>query len=125
MPVVTNQGLVGRIDAVITDAARVQLVTDPASTVNIRLQNAEVEATLSGSVTGDVALDRSDPRFVMLGGAGFGHPGPLLRFDQVTEQARDVAVWPEYFMGIGASELKHQCGWTYPIEFSPHEPGVQ
>jgi len=30
MPVVTNQGLVGRIDAVIADAARVQLITDPA-----------------------------------------------------------------------------------------------
>ena len=28
MPVVTNQGLIGRIDAVIADAARVQLITD-------------------------------------------------------------------------------------------------
>lgn len=79
---------------------------------------------LGEAEAGDVALDRSDPRFVMLGGAGFGHPGPLLRFDQVTEQARDVAVWPEYFMGIGASEMRHRFGWTYPIEFSPHEPGV-
>ncbi len=35
MPVVTNQGLVGRIDAVIADAARVQLITDPASAVNV------------------------------------------------------------------------------------------
>ena len=41
MPVVTDQGLVGRVDAVIADAARVQLITDPASTVNVRLQNAE------------------------------------------------------------------------------------
>ncbi|MBD8023274.1 VPS10 domain-containing protein [Microbacterium gallinarum] len=79
---------------------------------------------LGEAEAGDVALDRSDPRFVMLGGAGFGHPGPLLRFDQVTEQARDVAVWPEYFMGVGASEMTHRFGWTYPIEFSPHEPGV-
>lgn len=79
---------------------------------------------LGEAEAGDVALDRSDPRFVMLGGAGFGHPGPLLRFDQVTEQARDVAVWPEYFMGIGASEMRHRFGWTFPIEFSPHEPGV-
>src|SRR5688572_26728916 len=29
MPVVTNQGLIGRIDAVIADAARVQVITDP------------------------------------------------------------------------------------------------
>lgn len=57
MPVVTNQGLVGRVDAVIADAARVQLVTDPASSVNIRLQNAESDAVLVGSVTGDLSLD--------------------------------------------------------------------
>lgn len=79
---------------------------------------------LGEAEAGDVALDRSDPRFVMLGGAGFGHPGPLLRFDQVTEQARDVPVWPEYFMGIGAQDMQHRFGWTFPIEFSPHEPGV-
>ncbi|MGV8858518.1 WD40/YVTN/BNR-like repeat-containing protein [Rhodoglobus sp.] len=79
---------------------------------------------LGEAEAGDVALDRSNPRYVMLGGAGFGHPGPLLRFDQVTEQARDVAVWPEYFMGVGAAEAKHRFGWTYPIEFSPHNPGV-
>src|SRR5512132_3211287 len=57
MPVVTNQGLIGRVDAVIADAARVQLITDAASSVNVRLQNAETEAALSGSVTGDVTLD--------------------------------------------------------------------
>src|SRR6266498_4244572 len=57
MPVVTDQGLIGRVDAVISDAARVQLITDPASSVNVRLQNAETEASLVGSVTGDVTLD--------------------------------------------------------------------
>src|SRR6266508_4743473 len=57
MPVVTDQGLVGRIDAVIADAARVQLITDPASSVNVHLQNAEVDAALSGSVNGVVNLD--------------------------------------------------------------------
>src|SRR5574339_408463 len=58
MPVVTDQGLVGRVDAVIADAARVQLITDPAARVNVRIQNAEVDARLSGSVTGDVTLDQ-------------------------------------------------------------------
>lgn len=57
MPVVTDQGLVGRVDAVIADAARVQLITDAASNVNIRLQNAETDASLVGSVTGDIRLD--------------------------------------------------------------------
>jgi rod shape-determining protein MreC len=57
MPVVTNQGLVGRVDAVIADAARVQLITDPASSINVYLQNAKTDAVLLGSVTGDISLD--------------------------------------------------------------------
>src|SRR5512139_537440 len=57
MPVVTNEGLAGRIDAVISDAARVQLITDSASSVNIHLKNANTDAMLTGSVTGDVSLD--------------------------------------------------------------------
>jgi photosystem II stability/assembly factor-like uncharacterized protein len=77
---------------------------------------------LGEAEAGDVALDPRDPRFVFLGGAGFGHPGPLLRFDTITEQAQDVAVWPEYFMGIGAVEHRYRFGWTYPITFSPHDP---
>jgi rod shape-determining protein MreC len=56
MPVVTEQGLVGRIDAVTAGAARVQLVTDPGSVVNVRLQNQNAEGQISGSVTGEVIL---------------------------------------------------------------------
>jgi rod shape-determining protein MreC len=57
MPVVTNRGLVGRVDAVISEAARVQLITDSASTVDVRLQSSNKEAILDGSVTGDLSLD--------------------------------------------------------------------
>ncbi len=57
MPVVTESGLVGRVDAVIAQAARVQLITDPAISVNVRLEKAGVEAILSGSLTGDVSLE--------------------------------------------------------------------
>jgi rod shape-determining protein MreC len=57
MPVVTQQGLVGRVDAVIAGAARVKLITDSTSVVNIRLQSAGIEAQLVGSLTGDVSLD--------------------------------------------------------------------
>ncbi len=57
MPVVTQQGLVGRIDAVISDAARIQLITDAGSVVNVRLKTANVEGQVSGSITGEVSLD--------------------------------------------------------------------
>jgi rod shape-determining protein MreC len=85
MPVVTDQGLIGRVDAVIADASRVQLITDPASTVNVRLQNAEVDASLNGSITGDLnlnlipqdsALESGD--LVLTSGLGGGYPPNLI-----------------------------------------------
>lgn len=57
MPVVSAEGLIGRIAAVTAGAARVQLITDPASSVNIQIQPAETDAVLSGSLTSDLFLD--------------------------------------------------------------------
>ena len=74
--------------------------------------------------SGDVALDPSDPRYVFLGGAGYGVPGPVLRVDQQLETIQNRSPWPEYFMGLGASEHVHRFGWTFPIAFSPHDPEV-
>ena len=57
MPVVTQQGLVGRIDSVIAGAAGVQLITSADSVVNVRLQNSGEDAQLMGSITGDLTLE--------------------------------------------------------------------
>ena len=57
MPVVTQQGLVGKIDAVTAGGARVRLITDAASAVNVRLKSSQKEAQIKGSVTGEVTLD--------------------------------------------------------------------
>ena len=85
MPVVTNQGLVGRIDAVIADGARVQLVSDPGSAINVRLQNAETDAVLLGSLTGDLSLDMISQdaaveggELVLTSGLGGGYPPDLI-----------------------------------------------
>jgi rod shape-determining protein MreC len=56
MPVVTEQGLVGRIDAVTAGAARVQLINDPGSQINVKLQSSQTEVMLDGSITGDINL---------------------------------------------------------------------
>jgi rod shape-determining protein MreC len=56
MPVVTQQGLVGKVDAVTATAARVQLITDSGSMVNVTLKNAGVSGQVAGSVTGDMSL---------------------------------------------------------------------
>ena len=85
MPVVTEQGLVGRVDAVTADAARVQLITDPASAVNVSLQNSKTEAMLVGSITGDLSLDMISQDVtvqpgdvVLTSGLGGGYPPNLL-----------------------------------------------
>ncbi|MBN2045471.1 MAG: rod shape-determining protein MreC [Anaerolineales bacterium] len=57
MPVVGPEGLVGRVDAVTANAARVQLVTDPDSSVNVRIQPSDTTAVLLGSITSDLSLD--------------------------------------------------------------------
>ena len=57
MPVVSSQGLVGRIAAVTADGARVQLITDPDSVINVRIQPSGAEGTLEGSITGDISVE--------------------------------------------------------------------
>jgi len=65
MPVVTQQGLVGRIDAVTASAARVQLLSDPGSVVNVRLQDSQAEGQIQGSITGDLVLERVSPSTIL------------------------------------------------------------
>lgn len=57
MPVVSAEGLVGRVDAVTATAARVRLITDPSSNVNVTIQPSDTTAVLSGSITSDLSLD--------------------------------------------------------------------
>jgi len=56
MPVVTQNGLVGTIDAVTAGAARVQLINDPGSVVNTILESSKTEVTMAGTVTGEINL---------------------------------------------------------------------
>ena len=57
MPAVTQQGLVGQIDSVTAGAARVQLINDPASLINVILQQTSTDAVLIGSITGELQLE--------------------------------------------------------------------
>ena len=42
-----------------------------------------------------------------------------------TRQTRNITVWPEvHGFGAGAEALKYRFQWTFPIEFSPHDPDV-
>jgi len=57
MPVVAQEGLVGRVAQVTANAARVELITDPAAQVGVQLQPSEVDGVLTGSITGDLSVD--------------------------------------------------------------------
>jgi rod shape-determining protein MreC len=56
MPVVTNQGLIGRVLNVSANASRVLLITDPTSAVSVRLQTNRVEGTVIGQLSGNLRL---------------------------------------------------------------------
>lgn len=57
MPVVSSQGLVGRVAAITADGGRVQLITDPGTAINVRIQPSGAEALLQGSITGDLTVE--------------------------------------------------------------------
>ena len=57
MPVVTNNGLVGRIEAVTASAARVKLITDSTSMINAVVTEIDAECMVQGSITGDITIE--------------------------------------------------------------------
>ncbi len=105
MPVVTDQGLVGRVDAVIGSAARVQLITDPASAVNVRLERADREAVLTGTLAGDLTLDLVPQDIslelgdvVLTSGLGGSYPPDLIIGQVVTVRRRDSDLFQQAFI---------------------------
>jgi rod shape-determining protein MreC len=90
MPVVTQQGLIGRIAKVTAGAAFVQLVTDPGMKINVRLEPTREEASLSWSITGDVVIDMipqtanvQPGELVLTSGLGGNYP-PNILIGQIT-----------------------------------------
>lgn len=133
MPVVTNQGLVGRVDAVIADAARVQLITDPASAVNVYLQTADTSAILSGSVTGDVSLDLISQNvtvesgdLILTSGLGGGYPADLIIGKVVTVRSLEFELFQQATVqpAVDFSRLEIVLVITNfrPVNIAPLEP---
>lgn len=85
MPVITQQGLVGSIAAVTAGAARVQLINDPGSSINVILQQSDVEAVLNGRITGEIELNMISQNatiqpgdLVMTSGLGGNYPANIV-----------------------------------------------
>ncbi len=79
-----------------------------------------------GGESGYIAISPKPPHRVFGGGIGTGPGhGRLVRWNPETGQKRNVTVWPEVNgFGSGAIALKYRFQWTFPVEFSPHDPNV-
>lgn len=116
MPVVTEKGLVGRIDAVTASAARVQLITDASSQVNAVIEDADTEGVVTGSVTADITIEMVSQeaelkagQIIQTSGLGGNYPtdvviGQVLNVNKVeNELFQSAAVQPaEDFQNLQA-----------------------
>lgn len=85
MPVVSQNGLVGRIAQVTPKGARVQLVTDPVVKINVRIEPSRSEAVLSGTLTGDIRLEQipqdaeiNPGNLILTSGLGGNYPANII-----------------------------------------------
>ena len=78
------------------------------------------------SESGYIVVHPENPDIVISGaiGSSAGGGGSLLRYDHGTGQVRIITVWPELGTGTGAADMKYRFQWTFPIQFSPHDPNV-
>ena len=82
--------------------------------------------TVGSSESGYIVVDPTNPNIVISGAIGSspGGGGNMLRYDHATGQVRIITVWPEMNTGFGPVDARYRFQWTYPIQFSPHDPGV-
>jgi rod shape-determining protein MreC len=99
MPVVTDQGLVGRIIEVQANGSRALLVTDPSSAISARLQTTRAEGTVAGQVSGNLEMTYiplgaqiQDGDLVLTSGMG-GNLPPDLVLGQVTSSRAGLDVY--------------------------------
>ncbi|HEX3723164.1 MAG TPA: glycosyl hydrolase [Nitrolancea sp.] len=79
-----------------------------------------------GGESGHIAISPKEPHRVFGGGIGTGPGhGRILAWNPISGHKRNVTVWPEVNgFGSGAIDLKYRFQWTFPIEFSPHDPNI-
>lgn len=92
MPVITDRGLVGRVTAVGPNSSQVLMLIDPASSVNVIIQNSRTRGVVRGNIDGSTVLMERIPQgdtvnpgdIVLTSGLGGNFPDKLV-VGQVTE----------------------------------------
>lgn len=77
---------------------------------------------IGGGESGFATPDPVDPDIVWSSASGFGPVGGIVtRYDEKTNQYRQVEVWPESIGGTPAADVKYRFQWTFPLLISPHD----
>lgn len=102
MPVVTDQGLVGRISEVNDASSKVLLINDPSSQVNAVLQSSRLSGVASGNPGGDLMMEYipqgavfSVGEVVLTSGIGGNFPRGIPIGQVVQINQRDIDVYQQ------------------------------
>ena len=75
---------------------------------------------VGGGESGWITQSPIDPDVFYAGSQG----ALLTRYNRNTGQIRDIQVYPRFFSGEPSSALPERWQWTFPIMFSPLDPGI-
>lgn len=135
MPVMNNEGLVGRVSEVTSSSSKVLLITDPLSAVNAILQSSRLTGVVNGVVGGDPVMGFI-PQGTLVGvgevvlSSGLGGNFPKgIPIGQVVEvRQRDFEVFQEALVrpivDFGRLEFVLIVTSFDPLEFVPALDGV-
>lgn len=100
MPVVTQNGLAGRIVQVTAGAARVSLITDPITRINVRVEPSRSAAVLTGSITGDITIEQipqdadvNPGNLILTSGLGGNYPSNIIVGQVTSVRSRENALF--------------------------------
>jgi len=100
MPVVTERGLVGRVVEAFPTAARVQLITDPQSAVNVRLQDSRADGITVAQANGELWMDQINQgveiapgELVLTSGLGGAYPADITVGQVASVRSRDYELF--------------------------------
>lgn len=102
MPVVTNRGLVGRVDEVFATVSRVQMITDPESAVSVRLQETRADGVLEAQLNGELRMGMIDQdaeveegQIVLTSGLGGAFPSNIPVGQITSVRRRDFEIFQQ------------------------------
>lgn len=77
---------------------------------------------VGGGESGFATPDPTDPDIIWSSTSGRGPLGGIVvRYNEKTQQYRQVEVWPDFTAGHPAKDVKYRFQWTFPLLISPHD----